>query len=354
MPRPHLSPALAALLALTAAAPEARAQSTDAERMAQAIALYNQAVEQMRAHDYAGACPKLAAAVRLDPSGVGGKLKLAECYEAAGKRASAWAAYELAEAAAAQAKQASRQRKARERREALKDGLGQLTIVVPKAVADLPGLEIRRNGVPVGPAEWGAALPVDQGPQVITATATGKEPWQTSVDAVDGGTSSVEVHELASTPPPPAPPPPPPVVVPVPVMVMPPQVVAPPPPPPPSIWSNQRKASVVVGGIGAVVLGTGVAYGILTVLKRDESNRGHCFGNRCDPTGIQLRQDGIGFANTSTALTIAGSILLGGGVVLFATAPRASAPSSDPAPAVRTPPVAVAIGSRGLQLSTTW
>jgi hypothetical protein len=332
VPRAKLTTALVALVALTASPPAARAEGVDAERMAQAISLYNQAVAQMRAKDWAGACPKLDAAVRLDPTGVGGKLKLAECYEGAGKLASAWAAYEVTERAAAQAKQPGRQKRARDRLETLRTQLAQLTVLVPPAVGELPGLEIRRDGVPLVSAAWGAPLPVDQGPHVIAATATGKERWETTVEAHDGAPISVEVHLLEDTPPPP---PPPPVAPPLP------PVAAPPPPPPPAVerfWSSQRKASVVVGGVGVAGFTAGMVYGVLTIVRRDQSNDGHCFGNLCDPAGIQLRQEGIGFAHTSTALSVAGGLVVAGGVVLFATAPR----------------VRAVAGPRGLALVTTW
>src|SRR5262245_14421848 len=112
-----------------------------------AQALYEQAVAAMDKKDYASACPSLEEVVRLIPEGVGAKLTLAECYEGAGRLASAWTGYALAEAAAAKENQREREQKAHARAEALKPKLARLTIVVPEAVRALPGLAITRDGV---------------------------------------------------------------------------------------------------------------------------------------------------------------------------------------------------------------
>jgi len=55
----------------------------------------------------------------------------------------------------------------------LKPKLAQLTIVVPEAMRGLPGLEVKRDDVTVGAAQWGVRLPVDKGRHAVVVTATG-------------------------------------------------------------------------------------------------------------------------------------------------------------------------------------
>jgi hypothetical protein len=156
--------------------------------------LWEQALEAMGKQDYASACPKLEEVARLGPDELGAKLKLAECYEGAGRLASAWAIYALVEPLAEKANQPDRQKTAHDRAEALKPRLASLTIVVPATVRARPGLEIRCDDRVVEPAQWGVPLPVDRGRHVIVATATvmvrGEQP---EVIEADGAARTVTI-----------------------------------------------------------------------------------------------------------------------------------------------------------------
>lgn len=127
----------------------------------------------MKAGDFASACPRLEEVVRLEPDGAGAKVKLAECYEGAGRLASAFAMYTIAEASARAAKQADREQWARSRAASLKPRLSTVTIVVEENTAKLPDLVVFRDGMKVGSAQWGTDIPVDGGEIVITAEASG-------------------------------------------------------------------------------------------------------------------------------------------------------------------------------------
>src|SRR3954463_4803863 len=74
-----------ALAALVAISP-ARAQSDKAA----AQALFEQGMQLAREGAYATACPKFEESLRLEPS-LGSQYYLADCYEHAGRTASAWA-----------------------------------------------------------------------------------------------------------------------------------------------------------------------------------------------------------------------------------------------------------------------
>src|SRR5690242_7328934 len=141
--RPFHSPGIILSIVVTTCTLSAHAQSAGGASTNAATTLWEQALEAMNKQDYANACPKIEEVARLRPDGLGAKLKLAECYEGAGRLASAWAIYTLVEPLAEKANQPDRQKTAHDRVEALKPKLAMITIAVPDTVRALPGLEIR-------------------------------------------------------------------------------------------------------------------------------------------------------------------------------------------------------------------
>src|SRR3954463_1481227 len=143
--------ALAASLSLVSFA--AQAQERDP---AAAQALFDQARELSRQGKFAEACPKLQESNRLDP-GIGTQFHLADCYEQSGRIASAWAQFLDVASQARASGQADREKAASKRAEKLEPRLPRLLVNVPEG-SKTPGLEIRRNGVIVGSAQWGVPL----------------------------------------------------------------------------------------------------------------------------------------------------------------------------------------------------
>ncbi len=319
--------ALAAFV-VSAVARDGRAQTPgDAASITAAKALYEVATKAMDAKDYASACPKLEEAVRLVPSGVGARLTLGECYEAAGKLASAYASFGLAETMAAAAKQGERQEKAHNRAKALKPRLATLTIAVADDVRAESGLEVRRDGVLAGAAQWGIASPVDRGTHVVVATAPGKSKWVKTVEVTDGAALMVTVDALfpvASAE----------------------QLLAKEEDAAASLWGPQRLASLAVGGAGLVALGAGSYFGVLASAKQKQSNEGLCDGNQCDQAGLDLRTDAIHAANATTALLVVGGAAVTVGVVLFVTAPGSKSQATT---ALR-----IGVGPRGIVMGSAW
>ena len=319
--------ALAAFV-VSAVARDGRAQTPgDAASITAAQALYEAATKAMDAKDYASACPKLEEAVRLVPSGVGARLTLGECYEAAGKLASAYASFELAETMAAGAKQGERQEKAHDRAKALKPRLATLTIAVADDVRAESGLEVRRDGVLAGAAQWGIASPVDRGTHVVVAAAPGKSKWVKTVEVTDGAALMVTVDALfpvASAE----------------------QLPAKEEDAAASLWGPQRLASLAVGGAGLVALGAGSYFGVLASAKQKQSNDGLCDGNHCDQAGLDLRTDAIHAANATTALLVVGGAAVTVGVVLFVTAPGSKSQATT---ALR-----IGVGPRGIVMGSAW
>jgi hypothetical protein len=288
-----------------------------------AQALFAEARKLMAAGDFASACPKFADSEALDPA-PGTALNLAACFERAGKMASAWAAYETAEAVAQQAGQRDRAAVARKRAASLETKLSRLTVQVPPA-AQIPGLEVRVDGELLGAAEWGMALPRDGGAHEVAVLAPGKKPWKSHVDVADSGqNASIEVPALSASDSPVAAASP---AAATPAPAAPPVVEAerlPDATGSPSHRSPQRTAGIVVGAVGLA----GVVFGAVAGLEASStysSAKDACGGGTICPAGsegLTKRATAGHWATASTIGFIAGGVVGAAGVVLFLTAPH--------------------------------
>ncbi|MGD0680254.1 MAG: hypothetical protein ABSC94_33165 [Polyangiaceae bacterium] len=302
-------PALGAAFALAAIAIPARADD-----MAAAQALFDQAKKAVAAHDYAQACPKFEESLRLQ-EGVGTLLNLADCYEHEGKLASAWSRFLEVAAKARAAGQTQRVRIGHDRAAALAPKLSNLIIDVPPASRVL-GLEVRRDGTPVGEAEWGATIPADAGPHTIEASAPGRKRWSETVAvAPEATTARTLVPELPLLPPPPEA-----------------TSVAPPLPEParprPDGESTpggaQRIGAIAAATVGVAGVAAGTVFGLLS-LSRHNTVSNECSSTTCrTPSGLQASKDAMTFGNVSTITFIVGGVGLAAGITLFLTAPRAT------------------------------
>jgi hypothetical protein len=216
----------------------------------QAIAqtLFDEGVKLMEQGRYAEACPKLAESQRLDPGG-GTLLNLGLCYEKEGKLASAWITYNASLSQAIKDGRKEREETSKARVIALEPTLAKIVITVPDNVAHLPGLEVAIDGVRIGSAAWGVPSPIDVGNHVMTVSAKEKRTWQQSVAVSrDGQTVTVTVPSLANAP----------------------QERHPDGTPKPS---SLRPIGLVIGAVGVAGIGVGVVGGIMTVVKRSDSNK---------------------------------------------------------------------------------
>jgi hypothetical protein len=296
----------------------AQAQATSDPAAAEA--LFNEAQKLANAGDYASACPKYAESLRLD-SGIGVMLYLADCYERTGRSASAWAQFKEAEDLAS--KQADRRAAtAHQRAAAIEPRLARFVLKVDPA-ADVAGFELKRDTTLVGRPQWGVPVPVDPGPHTITASAPGKRTREIPVRVVEGGSPTVlsitplqdettpgQASETVTAPPPETPPPG--------------------AEEPRASTGTQRTIAYVVGAAGLVGIAVGAAFGLDTISKNNASNsNGHCNAgsNLCDQPGVQLRKDAFTSATVSDVAFAMGAAALAGGVVLYLTAPRSSAPT---------------------------
>ena len=295
-----------ALTALVFAPAAARAQSGDS---AVAQALFDDAKVLLADGHAVEACPKLEESQRLDPRS-GTLINLASCYEQTGRLASAWGRYIDAATAAKASGNPEREAVARERAAALAPRLSKLLITVAPVTRSLQGLELTRDGVALGVAAWGAALPSDAGEHQVVAKAPGYAPFQTKVAVVgEGKTTTLNVPELtalASTQPP---------------------TTEPPPPPTSHGLGSMRVAALVAGGVGVVGVGLGTAFGLASKAKHDEANK-YCSGAACtDSRGVTAGDTAQTDGNISTIAMIVGGVGLAAGVTLWLTAPKRNSDS---------------------------
>jgi len=237
--------------------PPARAADTDE---AAARVLFAEARRLAAAGNYADACPKFEASLRLNP-GIGTNFNLADCMEHTGRVASAWARFLDVAAATRLAGQPEREQVARDRAAALEPRLAHLTVQV--ATPD-PGLVVERDGVTLPPSSWGMAVPIDPGAHAIEARAPGKKPWSTTVDVSAAAAASLSVPSLEPLPEPPAP------IV----------TIAPSPQAPPSLQRRVSAPVAAAASIGLVGLVAGAYFGVQFQRENSEA-KGLCGVREC-------------------------------------------------------------------------
>jgi hypothetical protein len=301
----------------------ASAQSTEAA----ATALFDDGRKLMAQHKYAEACPKLAESQRLAPSG-GTLINLADCYEHEGRKASAWVAWKNVAARANAAGRAQEESKAVARAAALEPTLARLAVsVAPES--DQPGLEVERDGVVVGRAEFGLAIPVDPGTHEIQATAPKMKAWSTRIDVRPGQTDArvtVALQADGEAAPPTG------AAAPVVPPVQPTDLRVAPGGPAPDVspeggGSAQRTFGIVTLGAGVAGVAVGAVFGVLAMSKNNEAlqPRNCPTSTLCTPNGLSLTSDAKNDATVSTIAFAAGAAALVGGVALWFTAPASAA-----------------------------
>jgi hypothetical protein len=294
----------------------ASAQAQSAAESATAQALFERAKRLMAEGNYADACPLLEESERVEQRS-GTRLNLAECYERTQRYASAWSMF-LNAAALAKGNNPEREAVARERAAALVAKLSNLVIVAPPAAP--PGLEITRDGVKVGAAQLGVAIPADGGAHAIEARAPGKQEYRTQVTLkASGQTLKVEVPNLEDGPAAPA----------GADMSSTPAAAAEPEPPPSAASDGPTsglKSEVIVGLVatGALAAGT-VVTGIFYNSKQNEYDTANA-ALAPDRADLRKQVNTLGVVN----LALLGGTLVSAGVtaLLWAQSPSKPAPSS--------------------------
>lgn len=269
---------------------------------AAAESLFQEAEKLETAGNFEQACTKYAESQQLDP-GLGTLLHLAQCYEKAGKTASAWGRYREAMELAVRAGD-QRSEIARKRAEKLEPMLSKLTIsVTPQN--QVAGLAVARDGVAVGAAQWNLAIPVDPGEHTVVATAAGYLPAQLKVvTPPTAAAQKVEIPRLTLDP-----------------------KGAKAADEDPNRGNTQRIVGITLAGTGAAALIVGGILGIAAKAAYDKSDA-FCVENRCQQPGIDARDNGYALATPATILVGVGAGLVAAGAVVYFVAPRSRSKDS--------------------------
>jgi len=298
-----------ALTCVTAASP-ARAQKGTA------LSLFNEGRTLATQGRYEEACDRFSRSDAMERT-VGTLLNLGDCNEHLKRYATAWVAYSRAEELAQRLKD-PRPKDAHEAAARVEPRLSRLVITVDTTY---PGLVVARNDTKLEAAEYNAAIPVDAGPQNITVTAPGRQPWQTNVRLGEGEKQTVRVPPLEPAPVTESPPP------------------ASPLPPPPNAQPAESSRTGVALGLeigGGVVLVGGLVFGALAI-GTWASVTSICPNARCANEAVRAQHESdvhtaSTFGTVSTISVAVGGAALVTGLVLHLTAPGKSvsiAPSFD-------------------------
>ncbi|HEX3775208.1 MAG TPA: tetratricopeptide repeat protein [Polyangiaceae bacterium] len=291
----------------------------DDQRSARADALFHQGELLLEAGKTDAACTKFEASEAWE-NGLGTLLHLGDCYERAGRNASAWHTFLEAEAVAQAKKDSDREQVAAERVAALEPRLARVVFVVPPT-SRVPGLNVQLGANTIPSSSWGTMIPVDAGAQRITAFAKGHRSWTFTLDV-----SKNDGHEYRVT---------------VPVLEPMAEPVA-----GSSRRATFRTAGVVTGSVGLAGIGAGAVFSALS-RNADDSQSCSRPTPQCTPTKPNAANNYSEAAAVSFAV---GGALLATGVTLFVLAPS---PDNQEKHALR---VAAHVASNGgrLQLEGSW
>jgi len=277
--------------ALLLSSKSAAAQAAPSSRNAQAESFVLQARALLEAGQVDAACAKFEAAQTLEvrPHTL---LLLGDCYQRAGRTASAWHAFLETQALAQAEKEHELSQLAASRVSVLEPKLVRVVFVVPMT-SRVPGLTVRLGANTVPPSSWGRSIPVDPGMQHVSASAKGYQAWSADIDTrrSDGQRWQVSVPALA---------------------------------PEQSSRSSSdrgrgyRTAGIVTGSVGLAGLGAGAVFSALSRNANDAS--------ACAKGAASCTQNSTSKATLSDAATVSfalGGALLATGVTLFVVAPSA-------------------------------
>lgn len=295
-------------LGSVARVPVVAAQSAEAE------ALFREGRQLLKDGELAAGCAKLEASDALEPS-VGTLLNLGDCRERLGKLASAWAAFERAEALARRTGgDEQRQAEARRRAALLEPRLSRLTL---RVTARVEGLAIWRDALRIEEGAWDTAVPVDAGTYTIRAEAPGFHPWRAEVEVAATSRQVVVVPAL----------------VPVEVAAVATRLST----VSPGVawsddasaglassrasargtWSRTRIAAAGVGLLGAGALGTGIYFGVRSRALADAADVRCPLVTCADSEGLRLNARAQDAATRANVLYATGGAALVASVVLW-------------------------------------
>jgi len=277
--------------------------------------LFSDAMAEVKRGQFAEACPKFEESLRQSYN-INAHYFLADCLEKQGKTATAWTTFLRVATKARDANDEARELASRKRAEALEPRLVRLRIAVTK---DVDGLEVRRNGSPVGRPMWNEVVPVDPGDVEFTASAPGFEPFKSVVSLTgEGKTVEVKIPELVRQTPA--------LPVGVPPAAVPPAVAPQSVPPSPVTregtprrnGGSWRTVGWVAGGAGLATMAAGGVVALLAKSSFDVAKSAYdgCQSATCRDQNLQKEKTAISNADIATGLFIGGGAAAAVGLVL--------------------------------------
>jgi hypothetical protein len=325
---------LLGLAVVLSAAARASAQSSDPIA---ATELFKQARDAMAHGDNEAARLKLGESLRLDEK-VGTLLNLADCEEKVGRIAAARQHVQRAiDLARAQAD--DRLALAQQRYVKLDARVPRLTVTL--AAGASAGASVDRDGVALGPASLGAALPVEPGKHVVSVSAAGRATKAFDVTLAEGEHRAVEVApgdaaDAAD-------------VLPASTAM---GATAAPGDATAAPSSSLRTVGLITAGAGLAAVAVGSVFGLMAIAKNNDSKSTCDAGNVCDPGGKSLRDQALTDGNASTVAFVIGAAAFATGVVLVLAAPGGHASASQSARLEAAP--SVSPGAAGLTFRGAW
>ena len=267
------------------------APTTSAASQTQADALFAEGRELLEKGKYPEACAKLVRSQELAPA-VGTLLNVAYCYEQSGKLRSAMDAYSEAERLANVAGETKRAAFAKERYAAVEPRAPKLIVrVVPP---EAPGLEIKRNGIPIAKQDLDRPVAVDPQDYLISASAPGYAAWKGAV-IVRGEGAVLTV-----------------VVPPLEAVTAAPQAAE----KPSSSLGVRRIAALGLGAMSALAIGAGIGVGLAAKSRYDDASS-HCDATGCDDSGVSIKRGAVAQGNLATVLVAIGVLTGATGAYLW-------------------------------------
>ena len=276
------------------------------------------------AYRYGEACPKYDEAAKLAPSAQAEE-RAANCYELWGKKLEAWKRFSAA-VLLAEKEKSDRLPTLKMKVELQESKFPKLTITLIPA-DEVPGLVVKRDGQVLAKSQLNGLLPLAPGEHRIEASAPGYKTFVHALKVEEGSTvPPLRIPQLDEDPrgavpagPSGAP------------RENPPALPLGPSKADSEAGSGQRLAGYITGGAGIATVIASVAMGISAKATYGQSS-GMCDdANRCNATGLALRDDASSMATVSTITFFAGLAVTAVGAVLIFTAPsHASKVSASP------------------------
>lgn len=307
-----------AFLAVVVLVRSVAAQPADPTKRTEAQGLYDEGRRLYNAGDFANACPKFEASLRIDPEDLDAQGLLAFCHERRGHLATAWTLFRQLRSNAQRRGRTDQAAIAESHVRTLEPQLAHLTLTVKTRPV---GLVVKRNNVEVPPDAFNIPIALDRGEYVLSAEAPGYPTWSSPLKIEDGQKPVVDVEltKLTATPPTPAP------------AARSSPRVEPEPRRDPSSRSQSGWIGIAATGAGVVVVGVAGAMGLSARSKRDDARSLGCTADltMCPAEALDTANSSHTRGQLATGFFVAGAALATAGIVLWIAAPRKSSSSKS-------------------------